>query len=378
MRPKRIVLGGVLVLAVFAACLCFFISRHGWRQPGLHANDGEAATPITPHTTNNSASVQQLPSERLRPPGLDERIWAKVLKDTDRLMSENSPLEFYARVLDQDGNPVAGAQLSLRVERYDRNLLLKASYGGETRERKDVVLTSDADGRFKLKQPEACNVNVLSLSKPGYLWKSNIYISYYNALVRLREKPEFADPLRGVVFHMWRQGKAEPLIPVGIWVSVGEDSTQRPVNFFNKAEVDFVDWRIHGRHVRSGNPTNRYDQQITIEAINGELMEAVGVHYPFVAPEAGYQPSFTFLYRPGDSSQSGEGWERRFYVKLRNGRVFGGFVIKFMPAPDIAFQIRGYLNPAGSRNLEPDPAKLIEDPNTIRALDLQTRSGSPN
>jgi len=36
-------------------------------------------------------------------------------------------------------------------------------------------------------------------------------------------------------------------------------------------------------------------------------------------------------------------------------------------------QNTGYVNPNGSRNLEPDPQKLITDPVEIQRLDEQTR-----
>jgi hypothetical protein len=37
------------------------------------------------------------------------------------------------------------------------------------------------------------------------------------------------------------------------------------------------------------------------------------------------------------------------------------------------FSFTGYLNPTGSRTLEPDPEKLITDPEEIRRIDEQTR-----
>ena len=102
-------------------------------------------------------------------------------------------------------------------------------------------------------------------------------------------------------------------------------------------------------------------------------MESTGTVYPYLAPTNGYVGAFTFLYRPDDPSRSGNGWERRFYARLRDGRMYGGFVVEFSPAPSKALEITGYINPSGSRVLEPDPAKRITDPDEIRRLDQTTR-----
>ena len=63
--------------------------------------------------------------------------------------------------------------------------------------------------------------------------------------------------------------------------------------------------------------------------------------------------------------------KKDFYVKIRGGKKFG--MITWHWGSENGVSITGYLNPTGSRNLEPDPAKLITAPAEIQRLDEATR-----
>jgi hypothetical protein len=52
---------------------------------------------------------------------------------------------------------------------------------------------------------------------------------------------------------------------------------------------------------------------------------------------------------------------RTFYIKSRDGKVYGHFHVNIIPNYNdtSVFDMESYVNPAGSRNLEFDPSKQI-------------------
>ena len=86
------------------------------------------------------------------------------------------------------------------------------------------------------------------------------------------------------------------------------------------------------------------------------------VHQIGARPVRAFQPS----------KREVNGWNLPYYVRARNGKVHGALQIDFFQRQR-GFLVTGYLNFDGSRNLEPDPEKLITDPEEIRRIDTVTR-----
>jgi hypothetical protein len=118
----------------------------------------------------------------------------------------------------------------------------------------------------------------------------------------------------------------------------------------------------------SRRPTGRNDGTyigfFTVTVLRGGLQPTKDP-YPYAAPEHGYDSGYSFEVGPSDS------WRKGFYIKARSGRVYAGSFITF-GRHGLSFEFDGLVNPAGSRVLEPDPAKLITDPHEIQRLDEAT------
>ena len=119
----------------------------------------------------------------------------------------------------------------------------------------------------------------------------------------------------------------------------------------------------------NGNPARQFRYQV---AHGGLVVDAEP--YPYQAPETGYESEWDWFYEPSGrhaNENLADLLKKKFYVKLRSGKIYGAITWHWAAESSVGFS--GYLNPTGSRNLEPDPEKLITDPEEIRRLDEATR-----
>jgi hypothetical protein len=74
------------------------------------------------------------------------------------------------------------------------------------------------------------------------------------------------------------------------------------------------------------------------------------------APATGYQSTFQFGMAADDPNWDHRA-ERRLYVQLRNGSLYGHFELRIRTAGDFFFNLHGFVNRSGSRQLDyADPA----------------------
>ena len=104
-----------------------------------------------------------------------------------------------------------------------------------------------------------------------------------------------------------------------------------------------------------------FEWSFALTAIGGGVIEITKDDYLNEAPENGYQPQFNFNMTPANPKWRGWNGEVKFYLKSRNGKVYGHFHIRVNPVyrDGSSIEIESYINPAGSRNLEFDPAKEV-------------------
>jgi len=95
----------------------------------------------------------------------------KLSADAGINFSRKSANEFYARVMDQNGEPVVGARLELRLSGVDTDKVL-AKFPhmnmGEEQKHWTNMVYSDADGWVRLKGIAGHYLDVWSISKEGY------------------------------------------------------------------------------------------------------------------------------------------------------------------------------------------------------------------
>ncbi|MFT3788227.1 MAG: carboxypeptidase-like regulatory domain-containing protein [Tepidisphaeraceae bacterium] len=80
--------------------------------------------------------------------------------------STTGRFDFYGKVVDQDGKPLAGATIKLRYGEHPKVAAMIADPPPQT----DLTLTSGVDGRFELKGAAGNQLMVLEVTKLGYEW----------------------------------------------------------------------------------------------------------------------------------------------------------------------------------------------------------------
>src|SRR5262249_22809427 len=106
----------------------------------------------------------------------------------------------------------------------------------------------------------------------------------------------------------------------------------------------------------------RYDWSVLLEAVDGGLIEtADGLR--FQAPATGYRARIEYAFKAADSTvQWNDELQRRFYLRSGGGQTYASLdlVVRADPAKGAGATVTYTANPAGSRNLEYDPAKALQ------------------
>jgi hypothetical protein len=167
--------GVIIVLFVAIAGFCVWLLR----APKPLSN---VATPMPPLTESTNAIVfkPSMPTSPpvvnsnvlLRPDSIDEDHWSRLMLVRKMELEKNQPVEFYARVLDQDEQPIEGARLSVKLTRTDERMFNTTNFF--SRKMGDEVLiarlelSSDNNGRISLTETNGSFLDLIKLAKDGY------------------------------------------------------------------------------------------------------------------------------------------------------------------------------------------------------------------
>jgi hypothetical protein len=322
-----------------------------------------------------------------RPPGFDEGKWIRAMTMRQRILERNQPVAFYARVVDQNGNPVEGAKVTLKLLRVNEEVFATTNFFhmqmGDEMTNTVLELVSNAQGLFQLVGVTGFSLDVLRVEKESYISKyTNSYhggISYepggrrnpvYDALMS-----DALNPAKRYTFHLWKKGETERLIHFQFRVPVDFAGTNwYSVEFFrgvatNELGGDFRFWFVTTNDL-NGNPARLF----RFESPEGGLQ----LHrqpYGYEPPAEGYLQTLDWFYQPqaaNNKDNATQGLVKQFFIRSREGKVYANLTWNFTAGNAAA--ITGYANPNGSRNLEPDPEKEITNPEEIRRLAGMTKA----
>jgi len=267
-------------------------------------------------------------------------------------LQDNQSQDFYGKVVDQNGQPVAGADVSVEV-----NLAIGRGSSQKTQ--------TDAAGLFQFTGLRGRSLNITPEKKGFQIEGHGLGLKGMNG-------PE-TSPDNRTIYTMWKLKGPEPMMHK----EVNSRKIQPDGRVFT---VDFVKNEITEGTNAAGDilvqiqrppqvkPREQYDWSFVMTVIDGGFIEVTNDAYLNEAPESGYQQKYQMnryatnvvnfstypLYRT----------ERTFFLKSRGGQVYGHFHISELD-PDYrggmaALHLESYINPAGSRNLEFDPARQIQ------------------
>jgi len=255
---------------------------------------------------------------------------------------------FYGKVVDENENAVAGAEIKFAVHDLSKSA------------RTEYQTVSDANGLFSLTGIQGRWMGI-NLSKDGYYTpvKENRSYEYYNRFAKIAE-PDLDNP---VVFHLRKKGDAEAMIHLEKQVPI---QLNTPVTVDLKiGKIGSADGQLQVTLLENQGKLKQWSMVLTMN--QGGIIPAME-EFPTIAPEDGYSsavtldidsqlpPSWIGVYKGG-----------RFYVRLQEG--YGLIEVKMVPGGEY-FRLTTYFNPSGSSNLAYDPVKQIK-PERIAAVGLE-------
>ena len=338
MKRRRI----TFVIAVALLALGLFCLL---RVPSQKSNGDSAPVPVT---TPASAQPQSSPIAE-----------AKRFKEASALVERifSAPIEFYGRVIDQNGDPVPYANVGYTAA--DKFNASGSNYTGQ----------SDEKGNFNIKGIKGAGLAV-TVRKEGYylihnpgdrsLPTSTATFAFgmgpdsYRRPAPSKDKP--------AVFVLHKMGKPEALIFLS--------SRQFDVPKTGASlSIDLATGRSGGKDLTleswTGSKTlNHFDWSYRLSVSDGGLLERKG-EFDFEAPADGYHPQIE-VKMPATAQQWSSRLSKQFFAKLPGNR-YARFTIRFYPGvkdddADRNFVVlESYINPTpGDRNLEFDPEKAIK------------------
>lgn len=339
-RKKIFLLGGLALL------LILFL---WWMQA--------AQKPVSLPTTSKPSASEQSTDKPNTPevPQVKSEKNKAVIKQIENAFA--APIAFYGRVIDQNGNPVAGA--SVDYSPIDNFRSSATHYTG----------LSDAGGYFSIKDIQGIALSV-GVDKRGYYPVADKYdkspsssatFAYGMGPDSYRQSPPTKD--KPAIFVLQKMGETVPLVyrperqykvpkngePVEIDLETGRQ--------VQKGNIRFERWA----NDQSKNEKGRFDWSFKISVPNGGIIERKG-DFDFEEPGGGYEENADISM----PTSLGDKWQytvkKGYFLKLPEGN-FARLNVTIFGGHNNSLVLESFLNPTpGDRNLEFDPAKAVTVP----------------
>ena len=271
---------------------------------------------------------------------------AKSLWDAWNQTSQN----LYGKVVDQNGRPVAGVDVTGIVIRIDeKNIRYKTQ--------------TDANGLFQFTGLHGNDLGA-DVAKEGY------EMDYQRGIFKPSDQ---STPTNRVIFNMWKLRGPEPMKHVKIQSPVlnGDEGKQFDLLKYKMETLwDIGEIRAAMKYATGDltvtvncdpSTTNRhrpFNWSCSLTITNGGLCETTNI-YPYQAPTDGYE-SVVKMDFPTNMANWENECRRTYYFTSNHGQIYGRMALHLSAGSKFAiFQADIYVNPGGSRNLEFDLSKQI-------------------
>jgi hypothetical protein len=341
-RRRRIIIPGcLLLLAVGAVLLFFFRSKSSPSQ--------RVAEKLPPPSSQNVATVATTPTPDTSIYKTDPR-WISWNEQNarDPSFEWKMPINFFGKIVDESGNPVSDT----RVNFTWTDLSPTGTSTAET--------LSDLQGLFSLTNKTGKFLEVRVKKAGYYAYEENRFGFEYAAF--FEDDYYQPDSKHPVIFRLRKKGEVPQQFVVRHTL-MGIKPT---------GESHYIDLQTTRKSTASGGdiaisitrtaPENakQYDWCASIEGVNGAGLIESNDEFMFEAPETGYKPGYLYRFAKSDPSWKNQ-TSRKYFVRAKDGKIYGRLEIAFIPKYQDtgAIDIKFYVNPTGSRNLEYEPNTVL-------------------
>lgn len=347
----RFIITATVILALMLLLVLW--QKFGRKEPHIAPQTNALETKAQ---EKNPVGLSQHQTGPMKPPVNTETNTPIVAPEQENTLSQlvkdaNVPIAFYGQVVDQDGGPMAGAMVQLKIRKW-----IFVPPAGSAARFNSLERISDTSGNFSVESETGDVLQVENIQKASYELEKDAKRSFgYNTSAQFRSQKE-----RPVIFRMWREtiraslktgDKKFPLVQDGrplvidLFEGTATDSDQQ--------QGDLCIWVKRPKNIVLGQ---RYDWACEIRAMNGGLLEETNNHSSMlIAPDDIYPESFTYERKATESGWGDSTGTKRFYLKLRNGQVYGRVFVEVWAYYNSQFpsrvRIQYAFNASGSRIL---------------------------
>lgn len=367
---KKIILG--IAILVVLVLLVWLVLKPSPKEESVQAKETAPLPVETPVPDQDPSSKDSEALSQYTPEEIENFEYSHKAA-----LAANQNVIFYGQCVDQDGVPIEGVVVEAKITKM-RKSMVSVVVTESFKYTDNLEDITGSDGRFEFKS-KGSSLTLQKMEKAGYkIPEKSLYKGYqfgqvlYGSAMAGMHK---ADPLKPVVFTMWKKGQAnsgtiEPKTKSGYRADIGmgkenlgksyyfDLSKATPVNgpSTNALEVVASNSGNRRRDPESGKfvGSTRYAWSYTLRMPNGGLIKTDD---PFLyrPPESGYKKDYSLKIPENEKDWVGRVAEQKFYYKTAEGN-YGAFILDVRASAvggvGIRFE-RIYYNPTGERNLEP-------------------------
>jgi hypothetical protein len=263
--------------------------------------------------------------------------------------AKNVPIEFWGKAVDHNDAPLSGVKIESQIRHWD----FTQGVGTSSRTVSDQM-TTGGDGLFHIGGASGDDLTIKAMEKDGYELEPNVKLGFgYSTAEQFASRPEAP-----VIFKMWRKDIKESLITGEKSFQIEPDGRAYAIDLLKGAitepgQGDLKVWVKRPAQITLGQ---RFDWSCGVEAINGGLLsESNASSSMYSAPAEGYGPSFQWEHQASENGWSDSTGTQRFYLALRNGRVYGRIALEqfayYNSQVPGRVRIQYAVDPSGSRIL---------------------------
>ena len=269
----------------------------------------------------------------------------------------NGMIEFYGLVIDERDEPIPGVRVSLHAARWNPDAGAAHTGGVPSADFKTNSVTTDQLGRFAVAPRAGWSLTVVFVDERFELAPESPSTFVFGSA---SASPHTPDPMRPVVFRMWRRTGGVELIERRISRKLRADGT--PLALDLETGLSAVgSASARGLIARVWREPLEFDYRTATPDVwryelafpEGRLRSTEEV-FCYLAPEEGYESSVEETIRRGEGNYRYRA-KRKFYV-LTGRRLYGRGVLEVWADrmdETALVEVQVWLNPDGGRNLEP-------------------------
>lgn len=278
-----------------------------------------------------------------------EKIKNREEKVKEFIKAGDAHIDFYGKVVDQNGDPVEEAQVTMQMGHFDPTIPFYF------KRIENLIVKTDKKGFFELKKVTGDGILITTIEKKGYEFLVDMVERnyYYSPGAQKKHHPNPANP---IIFTMRKKEAATFVIPGNFNLSLSAGS-EMEIDLVKRRAVEagklgtskllkdeHVDIRVKAK--LSEDQAN-YNITFTTPDENSGIIEREEILY--VVPEGGYQPSITITVPVASQ------FKKYLYIKSRQGSLYARLDIDIRANKEnISLNIKSWTNPNSERNVDFD------------------------